>query len=105
MEPEVVDEPEGARFTIAVDGHVAGFTQYRRRNATLALLHTEIEPAYEGQGLASALARGVLASARAEGVEVLPFCPFFRAYLQRHAEDVELVPAPRRTAFGLRSHT
>jgi predicted GNAT family acetyltransferase len=35
------------------------------------------------------------------GVVVLPYCPFVRAYLQRHPELVHLVPAGRRAEFDL----
>jgi predicted GNAT family acetyltransferase len=101
MEPEVVENREAERFEVLLDGAVAGFVQYKRRHDVLSLIHTEVQPQFEGRGLASALARGALQVARAEGLGVLPYCPYIRAYLQRHPDDLDLVPAPRRAAFGL----
>jgi uncharacterized protein len=99
--PDVVDVPDAQRFEIRVGDDVAGFVTYRRHDGSLVLVHTEIAPAFEGQGLGSRLARGVLESARDEGAGVLPYCPFLRSYLQRHPDYVPLVPEARRAEFGL----
>ena len=40
----------------------------------IAFVHTEIDPRFEGQGLASKLIRAALSAARSEGESVLPFC-------------------------------
>jgi len=101
MEPEVVDDRAEERFEVLLDGAVAGFVQYKRRRGSLSLIHTEVQPEFEGRGLAAALARAALQSARDERLEVLPYCPYVRAYLQRHPDDLDLVPAARREAFGL----
>ena len=101
MEPEVVDDREAERFEVLLDGAVAGFVQYKRRHDVLSLIHTEVSPEFEGRGLASTLAKAALQAARDEGLGVLPHCPYIRAYLQRHPDDLELVPAARRAAFGL----
>ncbi len=100
---EVVEVPDAQRYEIRVDGGVAGFVAYRRHDGTLTLTHTEIAPEFEGQGLGSALARGVLEAAGEQGAAVLPYCPFIRAYVQRHREYVALVPTARRAEFGLSS--
>jgi predicted GNAT family acetyltransferase len=100
-EPQVVDVPERDRFEILVDDELAGFAEYRRRPGLLAFTHTEIDPAFEGKGLGSRLVRGALDAVRAEGLEVLPFCPFVNEYLVRHPELADLVPAEHRERFGL----
>jgi predicted GNAT family acetyltransferase len=43
-----------------------------------------------------------LDSARADGVDVLPFCPFVNGYIERHPEYVSLVPEELRSQFNLR---
>ncbi|MBB3085402.1 GNAT family N-acetyltransferase [Geodermatophilus sabuli] len=99
--PQVVDAPEAGRFEVLVDGEVAGFAEYRRTTAATAFTHTVIDPAFEGRGLGSALARGALDATRAAGSPVLPFCPFIRRYIQRHPAYLDLVPDDRRSEFGL----
>jgi uncharacterized protein len=100
-EPQVVDNAERARFEVRVDGAVAGFTEYRRTSSTVSFMHTEVDDAYEGQGLGSLLARRALDAVRAEGRRVLPHCPFIRGWIQRHPGYVDLVPAERQAQFGL----
>lgn len=97
----VADAPERERFEISLDGAVVGFTTYQRGARTIALIHTEVDPAHEGEGLASTLIRFALDSARAEGLAVLPFCPFVPAFIEEHKEYVDLVPAQRRAEFRL----
>jgi len=101
MQTEVVDVPAAGRFEIRVDGRRAGLAAYRRTGSVVSILHTEIDPEFEGKGVGSTLARHTLDAIRAAGGSVLPFCPFFRGYLQRHAEYADLVPAGERDRFGL----
>jgi uncharacterized protein len=91
MAANVVDNPEGSRFELLVDDKPAGLVTYLRRGTSIELLHTEVDPAYEGHGYGSELARGVLDAVRAEGLRVIPLCPFIRGYLQRHPEYEDLV--------------
>jgi hypothetical protein len=97
----VVDAPERKRFELSVDGELAGFLIYRLRPGLLALIHTEVEDRFEGRGLGGRLARFALDQARAEGLAVLPFCPFVNEWMERHREYVDLVPAEYRPNFGL----
>lgn len=99
--PVVVDDPGADRFEVRVDGELAGFAQYRRRGGLIAFVHTEIDPRFQGRGLASALIATALDSSREAGLAVLPFCPFVRGYIDRHREYVDLVPADQRAHFDL----
>ena len=97
----VHDAPENERFEIEVDGRLAGAAFYRRTPGRIAFLHTEIEPDFEGQGLGGTLVKEALNTARQEGVDVLPYCPFVRSYIAGHPEYLDLVPADRRAEFEL----
>jgi uncharacterized protein len=99
--PEFRDDPEAGRLEILVDGRRAGYVAYRRRPEAISLTHTEIEPEFEGRGIGGTLVREALARARAEGVAVLPFCPFVRSYIERHPDQLDLVPEDRRKEFEL----
>jgi predicted GNAT family acetyltransferase len=97
----VADRPELERYEITADGELAGFAQYRRRPGLIAFVHTEIDPRFEGQGLASRLIRSALDEARDGELLVLPFCPFVNGYIAKHPEYAALVPDAFRAQFGL----
>jgi uncharacterized protein len=103
-EVRVLDVPERSRFEVSVDGDVAGYSEYRRRQGLIAFIHTLIDPRFEGRGLASQLVRTALSRARSEGLAVLPFCPFVRAYIAHHVEYLDLVPEDMRARFDLPAH-
>lgn len=96
MAIEVRDNPQAERFEATVDGAPAGFAQYRLHGSHITMFHTEIDPAFEGQGVGSELARRALASVSDRGLELLPTCPFIAGYIAGHREYLELVaPALR----------
>jgi len=98
---EVADAPDRERYEISVDGEVVGFTTYKLRPGLIALIHTEVDERVQGHGLADRLIRFALEDARARNLEVLPFCPFARAFIERHREFETLVPEAYRGRFGL----
>src|SRR4029079_15418904 len=97
----VGNTPGKSQSEITADGVVAGRAEYRRGKKEIAVLHTEVDDAFEGRGLGSGLVRGVLYQARADGLAVLPFCPFTRDYIAEHPEYLDLVPEDRRSEFDL----
>ena len=101
MEPTVTDVADRRRFEIEVDGTLMGWADYRRSPGVISFIHTGIDPVHEGEGLGGVLVRAALDTARAEGLAVLPYCPFFRSFIDRHREYVDLVPPARRAKFGL----
>jgi uncharacterized protein len=98
---EIVDVPEANRFEVRDGDVVAAHVVYRRRPGLIAFIHTEVDDAYAGGGVGSLLIRAALDAARADGLEVLPFCPFVNGWIQRHADYLDLVPAGQRERFGL----
>lgn len=76
------------------DGRVAGFAEYHPRSDTvLSFNHTVVDDEFEGQGIGSQLARGVVRVARDEGFRIVPACSFIRSYLRSH-EELQDVLAP-----------
>jgi uncharacterized protein len=88
---EITHNKGESRYEIHVDGALAGFVVYRTRPDALALTHTEILPEYEGKGLGSVLARGVLDDIRANGGLIVPLCPFIASFIKRHPEYESLI--------------
>jgi predicted GNAT family acetyltransferase len=101
MAEEVRQNAAENRFEIWADGELAGFADYRDRDGVRSFLHTLIEPAFEGRGLGSTLIGFSLDSTRKEGLGVLPFCPFVKAYIGRHRDYADLIPVDHRARFVL----
>jgi predicted GNAT family acetyltransferase len=99
--PAVTDNPAASRYEMHVDGELAGLITYRLNDATISLLHTEIEPAFQGAHLAGHLARFALDDARQRGLAVLPFCPYVASWIRKHLDYADLVPAQRHAEFNL----
>lgn len=85
----ITHDPSARRFHADVDGGRA-VAAYERREDVLVLTHTTVPPQAEGRGVGSALAREALAFARAEGLRVVPECPFMAAWLDRNPEYRDL---------------
>ncbi|MCD2190472.1 GNAT family N-acetyltransferase [Actinomycetospora soli] len=104
---DVTDVPERHRYEIRVGDVTAGFAEYALRTdphgdgETIAFVHTEVDDAFAGQGLAGRLARAALDDARARHLAVLPFCPFIRGWITKHPDYLDLVPVGRREQFDL----
>ena len=87
----VTDRPDQLRYEIEVDGEVAGFLLYRIEPGVLELVHTDVDPKWEGKGVGAALVQGALDNVRARGLKVRPYCPFVTAYIRRHPEYEDIV--------------
>ena len=89
------------RFELFVNDMPAGVLAYRMQGEKYALIHTEIDPEFEGLGMGSRLISGTLTQIRAGGHTVLPICPFVLSYLERHPDDLDMVAASDRARFEL----
>ena len=96
MPGSVTDNAAKQRYELVVDGSLLGFVQYRDRTDARVLIHTEVDPLHEGKGVGTRLVESALADIRARGVELVPLCPFVRAYLRDHPEQADLVAARAR---------
>ncbi len=88
---EVVDDPEHTRFEATVDGELVGKAVYRAEPGRVVFVHTEVDAALQGQGIAQALARAALDHGRASDRQVVPLCPFIASFIGRHPEYADLV--------------
>jgi predicted GNAT family acetyltransferase len=82
----VTNNEAESRYELHVDGALAGFLEYRTVGDVIAMVHTEVDEAYAGQGLGAQLAKFALDDAQARGVKVSPLCPFVAKYIDRHPE-------------------
>ena len=98
---QVKRNAEKSRYEIEVDGTLAGFMQYSLHGDRADFIHTEIAEEFGGRGLASQLIRYSLDDARREHWQVLPYCPFVKAFIAKHDAYRDLVPAGQRARFNL----
>ena len=82
-ESRVVDKRDKGRLELDREGEVS-FLNYRRNDNAFVIVHTEVPPPLRGHGLGEALVRAAVGIAQAEGLRVVPVCPFARAYLHKH---------------------
>ncbi len=89
---QVVHQEQASRFEAEVEGDL-GLLEYRMMGDRMAITHTEVPKHLEGRGIGGALVRAAMDHARARGMQVAPYCPFARAWLERHPDYDDLVAA------------
>jgi uncharacterized protein len=87
----VGDAPDRSRYEAVVGDRVAGFSVYIRDEDTFVFTHTEVDPAFEGEGVGGTLVRGALDDVRRRGGRVVAHCPFVHAFIERHPEYQDLL--------------
>jgi len=80
----VTRNDDASRYEIRVGDTLAGFAKFNRRSGEILFVHTEVDPAFQGKGLASILAAEALADATASGDTIVPYCPYIAKYLKTH---------------------
>ena len=100
MDPDITDNADGHQYELPVEGDVA-VVIYNLSEPNLMITETLVPQHLEGRGIASRLARHVIADARERGLVVLPVCPFFAAYFQKHPEHADVVHPTYRNILWL----
>lgn len=94
----VVDNADARRYEAQVQGYRA-LIDYQRTGDRIVLTHAEVPTALQGQGIAGKMAQVALDAARAQGLAVIPRCPFVAAYIRRHPAYRDLVPLEARERY------
>jgi uncharacterized protein len=92
MDYVIIDNLPARRFETAVEGHLC-VLDYRINSSVLALNHAGVPDAVGGRGIAAALTRFALNSARERGMKVEPNCSYVDAWIRQHPEFADLVRA------------
>jgi predicted GNAT family acetyltransferase len=90
----VVDLPEENRLVVVEDGMEAELV-YRKNGRRLLIRHTGVPDSLSGRGIGGQLVSTAIERARADGLTVVPVCPFARSWIERHPEEVGSVPIAR----------
>jgi predicted GNAT family acetyltransferase len=87
----VVDNPDELRYEIHVQGSLAGYIRYRIEPGTVVLVHTDVEPRWEGGWVGRTLVREALDDLRARGLNVALICPYIRDFVHKNPDYASLV--------------
>lgn len=87
---EIRDDRAAGRLEALSGGEVVGRVEYFVLDSperALVPVHTIVEPAHEGQGIAGALARDLYGIAAREHSAVAPLCPYVAKWAERHPDE------------------
>ncbi len=99
-DPEIHDNADRHQYELPVEGEIAVVT-YNLSAPNLMITETLVPQRLEGRGIASRLAKHVIEDARKRELLILPVCPFFAAYFQKHPDLADAVHPTYRTILGL----
>lgn len=85
-ELRVADAPLQLRYEAWLGDRLAGFIRYTVDDGVVTLVHTDVDPVFEGRGVGADLVEGALRDLRERGLRVEPLCPFVAATMRRHPE-------------------
>lgn len=89
MTPDIRHDSAAHRFEVRVEGSLCEL-DYTLADGVMTITHTLVPEAVGGRGLAGALVRTALETARGEGWKVVPACSYAVAWMQRHREYDDL---------------
>jgi predicted GNAT family acetyltransferase len=98
-EMTLTDNTELLRYELRDGGEVAAHSEYKLLKGAVMFTHTQVQPAHEGKGLGSKLAKFALDDVRSRGLQVIPVCEFIAGYIRRHPDYLDLVSEDNRRAF------
>ncbi len=88
---ELKHNPEAHRYEAWEGGRLVGFADYTVAGNVVTLPHTEVDPAFGGQGIGAEIVRFALDDIRAMGQTVVPACSFVARWIQRHPAYQDLL--------------
>ena len=90
------DNPTKGRYVATVAGTEGeGELTYSRVNPTLIIAdHTGVPDSFRGKGVAKMLVQRLVDDARAQGVKIIPLCPYVNAERRKHPEWSDIFQGP-----------
>lgn len=96
MELRIVNNTNESRFETEIEGEIARL-DYKFYQGDLVLMHTFAPPVARGKGISSALAKFALDYAIEHKLKVKVYCPFVKAFLEKHPEYEEKLGIEHRS--------
>ena len=95
------DNPDKHRFETDLGGGKMAIAEYNLLSNAIMFTHTEVPEEFEGRGIGTKLIEFALAAARERGLQVIPICPFFAAYMREHEEVQDLLTPTYAKILGV----
>jgi hypothetical protein len=87
MEVKQHNTPTKGKFYIEADGKEAAMMHYVWAGDDKFIIdHTEVNEQFEGRGLGKQLVKAAVLYARANGIKIVPLCPFAKGIFDRVEE-------------------
>ncbi len=87
---DVINNKVHHRYELEVEGHLA-IEHYRLDGNVITFEHTDVPKELGGKGVGSKLVKGALDQVRAAGLDLIPECPFVKAWIEKHPDYQDLV--------------
>ena len=68
-----------------------GVAEFDARDGRWRITHTEVDPAYEGQGIARRLIEVLIAAARSDGAKIVPVCSYAEKMMRGREEYTDVL--------------
>ena len=98
----IIDNPDKHRFEADL-GNAVAIAEYNLLSHAIMFTHTEVPEGHEGRGIGTRLIEYALGEARKRGLQVIPICPFFAAYMKKHEEVQDLLTPAYARILGVSS--
>ena len=88
---QIVFEPEHFR-SAAYDGETrVGVAEFDAQDGRWVITHTEVDPAYGGQGIARKLIEALIEAARSSGAKIVPVCSYAEKMMRGKEEYTDVL--------------
>ena len=88
---QIVFEPEHFR-SAAYDGETrVGVAEFDAQDGRWSITHTEVDPAYGGQGIARRLIEELIEAARRDGAKIVPVCSYAEKMMRGREEYTDVL--------------
>lgn len=88
---QIVFEPEHFR-SAAYDGERrVGVAEFDAQDGRWVITHTEVDPAYGGQGIARRLIEVLIEAARSSGAKIVPVCSYAEKMMRGKEEYTDVL--------------
>ena len=92
MPHSILHSPDGHRgtFAIHVEAVSAATLTYTMAGTTMIIDHTDVGPSLRGTGAGNALVAAAVDFARANGLHIIPLCPFAKSVFDKTADYADI---------------
>ena len=87
----LINNVDKNQYEFQIGKYLPRIEYIKSTNGEIYFTHTEVPFGLQGKGIGSQLARKALEDVKAQGLRLIPLCPFVAKYIRRHPEWRSLV--------------